>query len=84
MDFSQKIFNAIYNKLGGFISVGSSFNEIVYDADDSQPTYIGLHKSLNAPDADSGWLIYKFTYSGSNVTRIQRVTGAWVNRTTLF
>ena len=59
MEFVQKIFNIIFNKSGGFISIGSSFSEIVYDTDDSQPTYIGLHKTLNAPDANGDWIIYK-------------------------
>jgi hypothetical protein len=84
MEFVQKIFNDIFNKQGGFISIGSSFSEIVYDPDDSKPTYIGLHKTLNALDADTGWIIYKFTYSGANTTHIQRVIGAWKNRDTLF
>lgn len=59
------------------------YMDIRFDVDDSAPNYIGLHTTLNAPTSDSFWKIYKFTYSGSNVTRIQSQTGVYDNRATL-
>lgn len=56
-----------------------------FDPDDSTPDYIGVNSSSNdATTSDTTWLIYKFTYSGSNVTRIQRAKGSWDDRATYF
>lgn len=63
------------------------YADIRYDADDSQPDYIGLHPENGAAtDGTDGvdWKIYKFTYSGANATRIQIAYGAWDDRATLF
>lgn len=59
------------------------YSDIRFDADDSAPTYIGLNVSNAALTSASDWKIYKFTYSGSNTTRIQSQTGIWDNRATL-
>ena len=59
------------------------WTDIRYDASDSQPNYIGL-ASTDLSTSDDGWVIFKFTYSGSNVTRIQKTKGVWDNRTSLF
>lgn len=58
--------------------------DIRFDADDSAPTYIGLHLTNGADTADTSWKVYKFTYSGSNATRIQLAYGSWDNRASLF
>jgi len=60
--------------------------DILFDANDSQPDYIGLNFiTFTANTATANWVIYKFTYSGSNVTRIQkRENVAWDDRATLF
>lgn len=61
------------------------YSDIRYDADDSQPTYIGLNVLCGADTANlRDWKLYKFTYSGSNVTRIQVAYGNWTNRATYF
>jgi len=61
------------------------YADIRFDADDSAPTYIGLNVTNDASTStDTGWKVYKFTYSGSNVTRIQLAYGAWDNRASLF
>lgn len=60
------------------------FADIRFDADDSAPTYIGLHVTNGAATTDPGWKLYKFSYSGSNVTRIQLAYGAWDSRGGLF
>jgi len=60
-------------------------SDIRFDADDSAPNYIGLHQDTDAnTSTNKDWVIYKFTYSGSNVTRIQKTKGAWDDRATLF
>ncbi len=58
--------------------------DIRFDANDSAPNYVGLNKTNGAATTDTDWIIYKFTYSGSNVTRIQKALGAWDSRTGLF
>jgi hypothetical protein len=59
--------------------------DIRFDADDSQPTYIGLNVLNNADTAvNLDWKVIKFTYSGSNATRIQTAYGAWNDRVSLF
>ena len=56
------------------------YADIRYDADDSAPTYIGLNPTNNAATTETDWKIFKFTYSGSNVTRIQVAYGSWDGR----
>lgn len=47
--------------------------DIRFDASDAAPTYIGLnYDNVSAGTAVPSWTVYKFTYSGSDVTRIQR------------
>ena len=60
------------------------FKVILFDADDSAPTYIGINQDRTALTTESSWLILKFTYSGSNVTKIEVNEGAWSNRASLF
>lgn len=60
------------------------YKKIKYDQSDAQPTYIGLNISADALDSDPDWEIYKFTYSGNDVTEIVRKTGAWEDRASLF
>lgn len=57
---------------------------IQFDASDAAPNYIGLHTDKSATDADTNWKIYKFTYSGSDVTKIQLAYGSWTGRALLF
>jgi hypothetical protein len=60
--------------------------DVRYDTSDAQPTYIGVHYgSHNATTTADEWTIYKFTYSGTEITRIQKVEKkAWTNRAGLF
>lgn len=46
--------------------------------------YVGYHQTMGASVSGTGWLIQKFIYTGSNVTRIQKTTGAWTDRESLF
>jgi len=61
-----------------------SAQDIRFDADDSAPDYIGLNKTNGAATSAETWIVYKFTYSGSNVTRIQKAYGSWDGRAALF
>jgi len=54
--------------------------DIRFDADDSAPIYIGLNVTNGASVDALDWKVIKFTYSGSNVTRIQTAYGSWTNR----
>ena len=60
------------------------YADIRFDPSDDAPTYIGLHTENGVATSDTNWKIYKFTYSGSNITRIQFAYGAWDDRATLF
>jgi hypothetical protein len=58
--------------------------DIRFDPNDDQPNYIGLNANTNGDTSAVGWIIYKFTYSGSDVIRIQKTKGIWDDRATLF
>lgn len=60
------------------------YADIRYDTDDSAPDYIGLNITNGAETTTADWKIYKLTYSGSNVTRIQVAYGTWDGRVALF
>lgn len=59
-------------------------NYVLYDADDSAPTYIGINENADALTSATDWVVYKFLYSGSNVTSIRRKLGSWDGRAALF
>ena len=58
--------------------------DIRFDQSDAQPTYIGLSDTNGALTTDSVWKLYKFTYSGSDSTRIQLAYGSWDGRAGAF
>lgn len=59
--------------------------DIRYDASDAAPDYIGLHTEMGADTVtNSQWKILKFTYSGSDITRIQVAYGTWTDRASYF
>ena len=60
------------------------FGDTRWDASDANPDYMGQHLTNGAATSDPDWKIHKFTYSGSNVTRMQLAYGAWDDRATLF
>lgn len=55
-----------------------------FDPNDSAPNYIGKNTDASADNNQGDWVVYKFTYSGSNVTAINKRVGAWSARTGLF
>lgn len=66
-----------------FLDVGEiEAADVRFDANDSAPTYIGLNfYSHNASTSTENWVVYKFTYSGSNITRVQKQEDiSWDNR----
>lgn len=58
--------------------------DIRFDASDNNPDFVGLNKLTSASTAIDDWKIYKFTYSGNDVTRIQLAYGSWDGRVALF
>ena len=69
------------------LSDAGFYADIRFDANDAAPDYIGLHPSSGAATDGTdpkNWKVYKFTYSGSDVTRIQLAYGAWNDRVALF
>lgn len=55
-----------------------------FDPNTSAPIYVGYNLAENAADTDTDWVVLKYTYSGSDITIIQRKVGAWSNRASLF
>ena len=59
--------------------------DVRFDPNDSAPVYIGLNVKNGADTTlDTDWKVLKFTYDGSNVTRIQTAYGSWDERVALF
>lgn len=61
-----------------------ALEQVLFDADDSQPDYIGLNIKADAGTDDPNWKIFKFTYSGANITAIKVKIGKWDDRAVLF
>jgi len=59
-------------------------NYVLFDADDSAPDYIGVNDDADALTSATDWTVYKFVYSGDNVTSIRKKTGTWDGRVALF
>ena len=45
--------------------------------------YAGYHLHTNAPDGDTQWEVIKYTYDGSDLTKIQKSEGTWTGRASL-
>ncbi len=60
------------------------YADIQFDPSDAAPVYIGLNVTKGASNSATDWKIYKFSYSGSDVTRIQLAYGSWTGRSGLF
>lgn len=81
------VMTAVYNPATGGADkvVVTDAKDTRFDANDAAPDYIGINSTSNDADTSgTNWLVYKFTYSGSDVTRIQRATGSWDGRAALF
>ena len=59
-------------------------HDIRFDPNDSAPNYVGLNPQYNADGSEVNWVVYKFTYDGTDVTRIQKIRGSWDDRVSLF
>ena len=46
--------------------------------------YKGVNVNADAADGDTDWIIYKYTWVGSNPTVILKRTGSWTGRSLLF
>ena len=54
-----------------------------YDGSDNM-IYFGVHKVFDAAGTDAEYWITKYTYTGTEITRMQKTEGAWDSRTGLF
>ena len=81
---NKKFKKARVDSSGFLLTDAKPYNVILFDPNDSQPNYIGMNENKDALETDTDWVIYKFTYSGSNITKIEKAIGAWSNRTSLF
>ena len=59
-------------------------NLVKFDPDSDVPIYIGINADQEANDGDNTWLIWKLTYSGTDVTAMQKRKGNWTDRVALF
>ena len=46
--------------------------------------YAGYHQLQSASDDDPNWLLYKYTYDGDDITKIQKSEGTWTDREDYF
>jgi hypothetical protein len=76
------VFNPADVRIDRVVKVDAAY--ILYDANDSAPTYIGINTDVSAATSATTWLIYNLTYDGANVTAIKRKVGAWDDRIALF
>jgi len=54
-----------------------------YDSTDNL-IYMGCNQKIYSATSDNTWAIWKFSYTGTNMTGIQGpITGIWDNRVTL-
>lgn len=60
------------------------WGDVRYDASDALPDYVGMNRTNGAATSATDWKIFKFTYSGSDATRIQLAYGKWDDRAILF
>lgn len=56
--------------------------QIEYTA--GNPIYLGKNISSLAALTSPDWTIFKYSYTGSDITNIKKVYGAWSARTSLF
>jgi hypothetical protein len=54
-----------------------------YSADDTL-LYVGCHYIHKASESDTAWVVWKYTWSGGNCTRIEGpLEGSWTGRASL-
>jgi hypothetical protein len=56
--------------------------QMAYDTGDV--IYAGYHVDAKPSDDDPNWLIYKYTYTSTDLTKIQKIQGTWTGRASLF
>ena len=45
--------------------------------------YMGQHYTHDAATTDENWRVYKYTYGADGITRIEKLEGAWDDRSLL-
>jgi hypothetical protein len=71
-----------YHPLGGWLPapIANLYPSAQLDWASGELDYYGVNASASAADGDTSWVIYKFTYSGGNMTKIQSKVGTWTAR----
>lgn len=66
------------------VSLGGYWHDVRMDYIADQLIYRGAHYLHNRPTSDGEWEIWKYTWDGTGVSRIEGpLKGAWDNRATL-
>ncbi len=66
------------------VGLGAYWRDVRLEYDTGNIIYKGVHFSHNAVTTDTGWEIWKYTYDGTDVVRIEGpLPGAWASRATL-
>ena len=72
------------NSRSDIINVDAYWKDIRMEYSDGNLVYKGVHTDHNSATSDTGWEIWKYTWSGDGPTRIEGpLSGAWDNRATL-
>ena len=62
----------------------TGYRDVRYAYTGSKIEYMGLHDTHDEDTSDTEWLVWKYTYSGNNVVRVEGpLEGAWDNRESL-
>ena len=51
-----------------------------YDYTSGDLDYMGINNDGSAADGDTDWIVFKYTWSGGNCTKIQMLIGSWTGR----
>lgn len=77
-------------KVGGvkdrrtIVAMGAYWKDQRWDYTNNLPVYRGVHYLHNAPTDNTNWEIWKYSYSGTDLTNIQGpLSGAWDDRASL-
>lgn len=65
------------------INLDAYWRDVRIEYSSGDPIYIGRHFLNDADTSATNWAIWKYTYDGLDVTRIELLEGSWDNRASL-
>lgn len=68
---------------GTIVNLGLYWRDVRMEYSGGNITYKGAHYKHNPLTSDGEWLIVKYTWSGTDLVRIETLVGSWDNRATL-